>query len=97
MQALLFEGTYEDRQGTEALLWQIVPSSRYGRMRWYEIRTTIRDVAVWGMDFDGLSPDDPDTARAASLARGAGSRSCRDRAARELDGNKALPCGDMKL
>ena len=67
MQALQFEGTYEDQHGTEALLWQIAPSSRYGRMRWYEIRTTIRDVAVWGTDFDGLSPDDPDLARAASL------------------------------
>jgi hypothetical protein len=67
MRALMFDGTYEDQRGTEPLLWQIVPSDRYGRMRWYEIRTKIRGVEIWGRDFDGLGPDDPDTARAASL------------------------------
>ena len=67
MRELGFEGTYQDRLGSEAISWQIVPSSRYGRMRWYEIRTTVRGVPIWGMDFDGLSPDDLDAARAASL------------------------------
>lgn len=67
MRALMFDGAYEDQYGTEPLLWQIVPSDRYGRMRWYEIRTKIRGVEIWGRDFDGLGPDDPEAARAASL------------------------------
>lgn len=67
MLALAFDGTYEDRHGIETLAWQIVPSERYGRVRWFEIRTVIRGAPIWGLDFDGLGPDDPDAAHAASL------------------------------
>jgi len=58
MQAFRFPGTYEDQRGIEALEWQIVPS-QLGSIRGYQIHTSIRGVAVWGYEFDALSPDEP--------------------------------------
>lgn len=56
-----FPGTYEDGRGVDPVTWRIEPSSRPGWQRRYEIRTTIRGVAVWGGDLDGLSSEDEDS------------------------------------
>ena len=65
MRPISFPGTFEDSDGMETLTWRIQSSDRSGWAGRYEIRTRIRDVDVWGVDFDGLEPDvaDPSVLR----------------------------------
>ena len=53
----VFAGTYDDAIGIEEIVWRLEDSNRYGLPR-LEISTTIRQVPVWGFDFDGLEPVD---------------------------------------
>ncbi len=57
MQPIVFPGQYEDASGTEPVEWRIVPSSRPGWDRRFEIHAEIRGVHVWGADFDGLDAE----------------------------------------
>jgi len=62
LKAFEFPGAYRDARGEELIIWHIQPSARPGWVNRYEIQTTIRAVAVWGGDFDALSPSDPNEA-----------------------------------
>jgi hypothetical protein len=71
MQVLSFPGSYEDDLGVEPVIWRIGPSDRYGDTSdWFEIHTVVRGVPIWGMDFPGLGPDEPDAAGAERLSLG---------------------------
>lgn len=67
MRSFSFPGAFEDDDGTEALTWHIQASDRPGWAGRYEIRARIRNVDVWGADFDGLEPDDADAADDSAL------------------------------
>jgi hypothetical protein len=58
MQAMTFEGSYEDQRGREAVLWRIEGTDRY-RHPSFEVAATIRGVDVRGGDFDVLKPAGP--------------------------------------
>lgn len=64
MPVLSFPGGYDDGHGAVPLVWRVEPDERDGT---YEIHTVVRGVALRGMDFDGLEPEDPDAADAESL------------------------------
>ncbi|HKY48939.1 MAG TPA: DUF6304 family protein [Acidimicrobiia bacterium] len=53
-------GWYTDDDGTEDIVWRVVPSARRTPpgQSGYELHTTIRGVHFWGYDIDGLSTDD---------------------------------------
>ena len=64
-------GLYVDSQGSESIEWSIIPSRRRsppGHGPGYELHTTIRGVACWGYDFDGLEPADREEAVAVGLS-----------------------------
>lgn len=67
MDPQVLAGTYEDATGTEEIVWRIEGSDRFGIPR-LEISTTIREVPVWGFDFDGLEPVHERDPRAGALA-----------------------------
>lgn len=66
MDPQVFAGRYEDANGTEEIVWRIEGWDRYAIPR-LEISTTIREVPVWGFDFDGLEPVHERDARAGAL------------------------------
>ena len=53
---LAFAGAYEDAVGVEEIIWLVKPSSRRSPpgQSGFELWTTIRGVAFWGYDLDGL-------------------------------------------
>jgi hypothetical protein len=67
MEGFSFQGSYEDRRGREAIVWQAEPSNRRG-VPGYEFRTVIRGTRFWGDDFDGLEPADRDAAKTAGFS-----------------------------
>jgi hypothetical protein len=66
-----FAGTYRDGRGEDPIVWRVEESARrqpptHGPG--YELHTTIRGVPVWGHDFDGLEPVDPQDPNLARLS-----------------------------
>jgi hypothetical protein len=72
-----FDGTYADARGSEAIKWTVRESdcaTPLGHGPRFDIHTTIRGVAVWGYDFDGLEPVEMDDVSNERLSLGAESR-----------------------
>lgn len=82
---IVFAGSYEDAIGVEEITWLVKPSTRRcpREQSGFELWTTIRGVAFWGYDLDGLGADD----EALAASRGFGEGELSDCV---LSG--ALPC-----
>ena len=60
LSTLVFAGSYEDAIGIEEISWLVKPSTRRSPpgQSGFELWTTIRGVAFWGYDLDGLEAED---------------------------------------
>jgi Family of unknown function (DUF6304) len=69
---LVFAGSYEDAIGVEEISWLVKSSTRHSPpgQPGFEFWTTIRGVAFWGDDLDGLAAEDPALAASRGFPEG---------------------------
>ena len=68
----VFAGSYEDAIGVEEITWVVKPSTRRSPpgQSGFEFWTTVRGVAFWGYDLDGLEAEDPALAASQGFREG---------------------------